>query len=519
MKLPPLRIVTVRRISQGFFLTLFLGLCAVTTLGDRWWQWSGWPVNLFLQLDPLVAIGTLISTGTVYRGLLWALVTVVLTILLGRWFCGWLCPFGTLHQLIGVFGSRGRRLSERIRRHQPHPAQAIKYVLLLFFLGAAAWGALRTDSTLFRATLQTGLLDPIPLLQRSVTLTFGAVADHALRPATVGTRYYEGAWLLGAVCLAALLMNLIVPRFYCRFVCPLGALLGLLGRYALRRIGRVDTTCANCRRCGTACEGACDPLGQVRTGECVLCFNCTDTCREQSLQFSTQTSATGELPWPSLSRRGALLALGSGLAAAPLLRLDALTGSNFRPGVLRPPGALAEDEFLARCIKCGQCMKICPSNIIQPALLQAGVEGLWTPVLNFRIGTSGCAPTCVACGHICPTAAIRPLSLAQKAGRGDGGDAGPVRLGLAFVDRGRCLPWAMGTPCIVCQEVCPVSPKAIRTVVTGEGLQRPVVDPSRCIGCGMCEHECPVSGLRAIRVTAENESRHPDHTITLSGRA
>ncbi|MCU0812454.1 MAG: 4Fe-4S dicluster domain-containing protein, partial [Thiobacillaceae bacterium] len=260
--------------------------------------------------------------------------------------------------------------------------------------------------------------------------------------------------------------------------------------------------------------------------------------------------------------------------------------------LIRPPGALAEEDFLARCIKCGQCMRVCPTNVIHPAGLEAGIEGLWTPRLNFRVGTSGCQHTCIACGHLCPTAAIRPISLEERTGRGGFAARGPLRLGTAFVDRGRCLPWAMDKPCIVCQENCPVSPKAIFTrevfnavrataplavrsadsarltlttdalepdrFATGDyhallpgglrlridahtagtvdlerplagdeapppgsalsilvRLQQPLVDPRRCIGCGICEHECPVLGLRAIRVTAENESRAEHHRMVL----
>jgi ferredoxin len=108
-------------------------------------------------------------------------------------------------------------------------------------------------------------------------------------------------------------------------------------------------------------------------------------------------------------------------------------------------------------------MRICPTNIIQPAGMEGGLEGLWTPILNFRIGTSGCQLNCIACGGICPSAAIRPVSLDEKLGRSDYAPAGPIRVGTAFVDRGRCLPWAMDRPCIVCQENCPTSPKAIFT--------------------------------------------------------
>ena len=242
-------------------------------------------------------------------------------------------------------------------------------------------------------------------------------------------------------------------------------------------------------------------------------------------------------------------------------------------------------------------MRICPTNVIHPAGLTGGLEGLWTPVLNFRIGTSGCQHNCIACGNLCPTAAIRPISLEERQGLGRYAEQGPIKIGTAFIDRGRCLPWAMDRPCIVCQENCPVSPKAILTrevfnaaqiqhplvvkyadtthielqtdalvadqYATGDyfcvvpqssdqhrrsiiantsriltvdsqfpfekppqprdsvsiqiRLHQPYVDPARCIGCGVCEHECPVRGKRAIRVTAENESRAREHALIVKG--
>ncbi len=527
-----MRIPAIRRISQVFFLLLFLWFCVVATLGERGWELRGWPVNWFLQLDPLVALGTALTTRTVYAGLLWAVLTVVLTVVLGRFFCGWLCPFGTLHQAVGWLGRRKQKLAAQVKLNAYRPAQAIKYYLLVFLLGLAAWQVLRPESALLQTSLQTGLLDPIPLLQRSVNLVVVALAD-PWRP-----RAYEGAWLIGLVLAATLGLNLVIPRFYCRFLCPLGALFGVLARWSVWRIAKTTKGCTDCGLCARHCEGGCEPEGRLRWSECLLCANCLTPCREDLMTYRTAPSAAGEEPGPTLSRRAFLLSAGAGLAAGPTLRLGRTTGINWRHAVIRPPGALAEADFLARCIKCGQCMRVCPTNIIQPALLQAGLEGLWTPVLNFRIGTSGCQPDCVACGHLCPTAAIRPLLPEEKRGRGDFQAQGPVRLGLAFIDRGRCLPWAMGTPCIVCQEVCPVAPKAIHVrevfepvragAVRGAGdlvqrtpegpaevrLQQPYVDPQLCIGCGICEHECPVSGLRAIRVTAENETREPEHRMS-----
>ncbi|MGD8254916.1 MAG: 4Fe-4S binding protein [Syntrophobacterales bacterium] len=643
-----MRIVTVRRITQVFFFLLFIWFCIVTTIGVKWWQLRGWPVNWLLQLDPLVAVATMLSTQSLYRGLLWALVTVVLTILLGRFFCSWVCPFGTLHHFVGYLGRRAKRASEKIRLNQYHPGQSIKYYLLIFLLTAAAsgllgrllrivperptlsmvvaiivllglallsllkvvpspkkalivlfsligfWlglGLILPAENLIVASLQTGLLDPIPLFHRSINLTLLPLAEGL----SASQRYYQGGLLIGAVFLTAVFLNLKVPRFYCRFICPLGALFGVLGTFALWRIGKSGDECSQCQLCDTNCEGACQPTDKIRISECVLCMNCLESCQHGIVNYRTTVSEAGEIPLPDFSRRGFLASFLSGAMAVPAVRLGGLVGpNNFPPAVIRPPGALAEPDFLARCLKCGQCMRICPTNIIHPAGLESGLEGLWSPILNFRIGTSGCQLNCVACSHICPTAAIRPITLEEKLGRKEFAQVGPIRLGTAFVDRGRCLPWGMDRPCIVCQENCPVSPKAIFTreyfstirngifrllhvdeqtlelegaglaqeqLATGDyyvtathrgkeqrwliignisnkvtlaagnspatalepgkrialqvKLQRPYVDPNLCIGCGICEHECPVSGKRAIRVTAENESRSPGRSLLL----
>jgi polyferredoxin len=638
-----MKIVTVRRIAQIFFFALFAWFCVVTTVGDRWWQLRGWPVNWLLQLDPLVALGTVLTTKTVYAGLLWALATVVLTILLGRFFCGWVCPFGALHQFIGWLGRRRKKHAERVAMNQYRNGQAIKYYILIAMLAAAcggllaellrwprekpavslvvlaasliltlwfatrkvvsgwkqtaewfvgllfigtALGFLVRPEVMVASSLQTGLLDPIPLIHRSMNLVILAAFDGV----ATASRFYVAAWSIAAVFFAALLLNLWIPRFYCRFICPLGALFGVLARWTPWRIGKRQGECSGCELCENNCEGACDPFGKIHPHECLLCMNCLRACRQAQMTYGPNRSAAGEVPSPGLTRRGFLTAAVSGLAAVPVVRLAGSLNQNWNPGVIRPPGALAEEDFLSRCIKCGQCMRVCPTNIIQPATLEAGLEGLWTPILNFREGTSGCQLNCIACGNVCPTSAIRPLSLDEKLGRGKFEPSGPVRMGTAFVDRGRCLPWAMDVPCIVCQENCPVSPKAIyvreefqvvrdgaRTITAvaaasltldgaaprpgmlGTGdyfvrldgaagerrliadnsgqdvklagpwsaapsagsrifievrLQKPYIDPALCTGCGVCEHECPVSGLRAVRVSAENESRNKRHSLT-----
>ena len=574
-----MRIVLVRQISQGFFFAVFLWFCVVTTFGEQWWQLRGWPINWFFQLDPLTAIGTVLTTGKLYAPLLWALATMILTIVFGRFFCGWVCPFGALHHFVGFLGSSTRNTSERIHRNRYRKAQGIKYLVLIFLLLSALVPPGMNS-------LQTGLLDPIALLTRSVNLVLLPIMDRLTHTVSVTPRFYEHAWLILTIFLAVVFLNLLIPRFYCRFICPLGALLAIPARLSLWRIGKISSPCRDCRTCEAGCEGGCEPGGTIRTSECMLCFNCRDDCKDQLIGYRPRRSAAGELPNPDISRRGFVIAALSGVFAVPAIRLGNKLGANYYPTLIRPPGALPEPQFLQRCAKCGQCMRVCPTNVLQPAGIEPGLEALWTPTLNNRIGSSGCQLNCVACGHVCPTAAIRPISLEEKLGLAEFAPKGPLKIGTAFIDRGRCLPWAMDSPCIVCQENCPVSPKAIYTrpffstlrnatfmvaladqtaVQVSEGsltphafatgdyycgitdqadneprqiiantqnvitiskdniwknppaarqridilirLQRPYIDIEKCTGCGICEHECPVSGKRAIRVSAENESR------------
>ena len=153
---------------------------------------------------------------------------------------------------------------------------------------------------------------------------------------------------------------------------------------------------------------------------------------------------------------------------------------------------------MARCVRCGECLKICPTTGLRPSILEEGLDGFWTPVLVPRLGY--CDYACNSCGKVCPTGAIKPLELAQKQG---------TVLGKAHIDETRCLPWAQNVPCLVCQEVCPLPEKAIRIEGGGEGqgrgadserVPRPEMIPERCIGCGLCEFKCPVEGEAAIRV-------------------
>ncbi len=344
-------------------------------------------------------------------------------------------------------------------------------------------------------------------------------------------------------------MNLVIPRFFCRVLCPLGAFLGVLSRFALWRIDRDLTKCTDCNLCLRHCEGASDPQAALRKSECFVCFNCIDDCPEDALSFKlvpvpVHKKVVGsikagtawlfgrkviskipetEIAAPDVPKRRWILAGVVGVLTYPFLRYSsAVNKRSFHHKAIRPPGTVAEEEFLERCIKCDQCINVCPTNVLQPSTLEeGGLEGLWTPVMDFKTGF--CQLNCTLCSEVCPTGAIQKIDLAQKLGLGKYKEQGPIRLGTAFFNQGRCLPWAMQTPCVVCEEVCPTSPKAIGTYVetitrwdgTKVMLNKPYIRPELCIGCGICERECPVMDDPAVYVTAIGETRSKDRTLLL----
>jgi ferredoxin len=291
-------------------------------------------------------------------------------------------------------------------------------------------------------------------------------------------------------------LNLLASRFWCRYLCPLGAFLGLVSKVSLKR-REVNDLCQQCDACAKVC-----PTGTIRAdkgyasdpSECTVCLRCLEVCPYEAIEFSWRF-APAEWEAYDPSRRQALVAFGAVLAGVALAR-SGLNAFREHTRLIRPPGA-RENNLPARCIRCGECIRACPTSAIQPSLAEAGLEGLWTPVVVPRLGY--CDYSCNACGQVCPVQAIPPLSLEEKRQQ---------IIGTAYIDENRCIAWADLKPCIVCEEMCPVPDKAIKLetvdVLDPDGhqvtVQRPRVVRERCIGCGICEYKCPVNGEAAIRV-------------------
>jgi len=486
-----------RRVIQLSFLLLFALLIALTTFPLT----LPLPVDLFLRMDPLLILGASLAARTVVQGFVVAIVVLVATALLGRFFCGWVCPLGTTIELAD--DALYRRRKRRWPNHQ-RVARGLKFVNLTIILVAAAFGY----GLAF-------LLDPIALFTRTATYLLHPSAVFALNSGLDAARpladqigwlglYYArlnqplfsaGSLIAAAIFVTIIMLNRLQRRFWCRSLCPLGGLFGLLARLspAQRRVGAACDHDGKCRR---VCEtGAIDEADlEYDPAECIMCWRCVDQCHLCVNTFDWQSPRPRVARPVDVGRRRFLIGLGGGAFGA--LLFNGSPARFVRPDLLlRPPGARPEDEFRKRCIRCGQCVKACPTNTLQPDWFEAGLEGLWAPVHHMRL--AACDQGCNVCGQVCPTGAIRALPLIEKR---------YAKIGTAVIDTSRCLVYAEDKSCLVCDEACPYN--AIYFVqVPNAKNRRPMVDCTRCNGCGMCDSVCPVEGRGAIPIKPDEQIR------------
>lgn len=235
------------------------------------------------------------------------------------------------------------------------------------------------------------------------------------------------------------------------------------------------------------CERCC-PLGALqelcgRAGDGVRCFLCKPSKIAEGGADGNGCSVPAERwPGPISKRREVLMILAGGMAIWVIRYLRG--GDSVLP--LRPPGAVDEKYFSGLCVRCGSCMQACPQRILIPDLGQSGVGGFLTPVVDYD--RNYCDEWCYQCTQVCPTGAIRRMTLEEKR---------DVVMGVARIDRSRCIAWSQQQYCMVCNEFCPY--QAIRTR-ENLGVPCPEVNATLCRGCGACQSNCPAIPHKAIVV-------------------
>ena len=446
--------------------------------------------NPFLRFDPLIFLTNPradVSVIAPIAGL------IALTLVLGRFFCGWVCPLGSLIELSDFILSSPRKANPAALHASPR-SFLIRFPPALVALGAVV-------ASVFTMTSLLPYFHPnvwiVRIFSRSV---------------------------LGIVFLALILLSsLFGSRLWCAYLCPLGAFYGVLSRVSIFRL-RIER-CSQCGACGRCPMHAADfRTREILSPQCILCFHFEQSCPPEGFVYGPAAKAgksallaprrAGNSFDPSRREflmRGAGL-LGGAMIGGVLARLGALSAPGpakpdhpwFSPGstvsepaLLRPPGVVDEAAFLRHCIRCLHCVQSCPNGIIDATGLEAGFSSLFTPHLRFD--KNGCDFRCQVCQLVCPNKAIPLQTLAQK-------QLTPI--GLAVIDQNKCVVFRDKKPCLVCQEVCPIPEKALvfakeERMMRASGpfmLRYPLVVPERCIGCGICQAACPADTV-AITVS------------------
>jgi polyferredoxin len=508
----------LRQLTQVFALGLFILLF----IRSVYFLQSSPLDGLFYRLDPLTAVTSMLAGRLLIPALVLAIGTVIVTLVFGRVWCGWFCPLGTILEWTSPHKKKiGAQLSN------PESAwRKIKFILLLAILALAVFG---NQTLLF--------LDPNTILTRTMA---GAIWP-ALRYASFSTEIFLYQFKFLWPVLDAIHAGLIVPlfhniqsvfiaafpifffflglialnwsaeRFWCRYLCPLGGLLGWLSRFSLLR-REVRQPCKQCGLCSLQCPtGTIDPGKDYRSdpAECIVCTDCVRSCNQGDVSFQWQLPHWKPASTQSYdpSRRDAMITLAAAMGGVALAGIEPIARRS-PLHLIRPPGATLTD-FASLCIRCGECVRVCPTQGLQPSLLDSGWQNLMTPQLVARLGY--CMYNCSACIQSCPSGAIPRITLEEKHA---------VPMGLASINRDRCLPWAYNTPCVVCEEMCPLPDKAVvlekegvlaQELGQGEnaGPLKPRVIREKCIGCGVCEFQCPVGGDAAIQVCSLPDDKPP----------
>lgn len=217
-------------------------------------------VEAYLPISALMSLVYFFQTGAIHQvhpaGFFIFSGILLMSFILGKSFCSWVCPVGFVSDLIGEFGKKLFKRNFKLPRWADYPLRSLKYLLLFFFAS-------------------TILAMSVPQLAAFLESDYNIIADIKLFD------FFRYLSPFSIVILTVLiLLSIPVKNFWCRYLCPYGALLGLTGLLSVLKIKRTAQTCIDCGLCDKACPSSItvSKTKYVLSDECTSCMQCVDVC-------------------------------------------------------------------------------------------------------------------------------------------------------------------------------------------------------------------------------------------------
>ncbi len=499
-------------------IRMALGILMLTAITFLFVDVSGFAAEHFNWLTHIQILPAFMAGNFVV-----VLLVLVLTALFGRIYCSVICPMGLLQDFFGRLGLRSHK-----RRYSYSPAKSIlRLVVLAVFILAMVIGlgslvALLAPYSSFGRIAQN-LFQPLYQFVNNIL----ALASESLDDYTFSR---SDVWLRSLPTFIVALITFVVVailswrngRTYCNTICPVGTILGYVAKFSLFAPVINSSKCVGCKMCERNCKAACIKItgakekGQEIDGSrCVTCFNCIDNCRQGAISYSFRykkpTSDVAdkrevkspEAPSAGVSKRAFLAGLGLVAASAVKSQEDKVADGGLaiiedkkparRETPIVPPGARSLRQFSRRCTGCQVCVAKCPNGVLRPS---TDITSLMQPRMSYERGY--CRPECNVCSTVCPAGAIEQIDLPEKSS---------IVIGHAVWVADRCVVNSEGVKCGNCARHCPKGAIAMVRHPDNPDLRIPAVHEDRCIGCGACEHVCPVRPLSAIYVEGHENHR------------
>lgn len=462
--------------------------------------WLSWLAKI--QFFPAILAANFIIVG----------IFILLTILFGRVYCSTLCPLGVFQDAVSWIASK----KKKNRFSYSSTIDPLRYIILGIFV----------VSIIIDIYSLTSLLEPYS--------AYGRIASNIFEPiylwgnnllAYLAERmnsyafYSVDVWIKSVstftIALLTFLLLIVLSwkkgRLYCNTICPIGTVLGLFSRFALCKPRINEENCIHCGLCEKNCKASCiDAKSEtIDYSRCISCFNCIDVCPQGGIQYTISGLKKIEeenkiLDGKSASRRKfftifSLFALGF---------IKKAYGQDFDGGLaiiedkkeperlteIVPPGAFTIQHLRKNCTGCQLCITACPNQILMPS---NDLLTLMQPEISYKRGY--CRPECTKCSEVCPTSAINKVTVAEKSS---------IQIGHAVWNKDLCLVNKDKVKCDNCARHCPTGAINMELLDSNNplSLKIPIINESRCIGCGACEHLCPSRPYSAIYI--EGHERH-----------